>query len=455
MPDHNHQEQPPDHPEDGEPIPAADGAWPDPVVLMRRVRALLRLLGDGAERLADALVRAGLPPTHWDVRDPKLSQLSTDAFDMTLAAVLTRLTRFARETGPGWLIGDGAALDDFEQEGHLLGSVIRPLQALAARERHTTPDERGTSPLWLTLASSAVGAALAQVAEVLRQIDDLAPRLSLLTPEQWQLVDVESPQQPAPAVVPGPTSTIPLEDATPTIPSSLFAAGATPEVAAPIGTTHPATALPVDEALELSDAPTHLMTGRLPDARPDDPTVPFEMGLSTPPRPVHGIHRRGSLLVLAAAVLVTGITALIFTANPALLPIDLRTPATLTAAQATSAGQLAHAGTPTVTPRPTATPTPILLPTTPTAFGRARLIVSPNPLCPNRGYGVLTLSNIGGQTVMWFATPTSGITLSSYQGTLDPNESATLTVASQYPLRGSITFSWPGGAVKEGVRACH
>jgi hypothetical protein len=415
----------------------------DPTEKMRRARLLLRDLLAAARQLGDALVRAGLSPSLWRDPDTRLSDLDRQAPSITLDALLTRLTELAAETGPTLLSGGGDALDDFEREVRDLSDVVRPLRALAQRERLKPRAARDPKALSQALSDVPVGVALDRVNRALRELDTLAPRLRPLSAEQWQALEAAL----AAAAAPNAPTTMPARGQ----PSRAFSpAAAVPDAAATVPSAY--AGIP-DEAPSDPDAPTYLSSGWLPDARPNDPTVPF--GPRTPPGQRTGATlwlgqrpRTWGLVLATALLLLAGTATLTLLAQHALFSLSATTTATLTSAQSTlAAGHLAHAPTATVTPQPT----PTRIPPTATPSGPARLTASPTSLtlpCPGAGAATLTLSNTGGRAAAWTASVSTGASVSPRSGTLQPGDSADLSVASLGATRGTVTIRWSGGSTK-------
>jgi hypothetical protein len=409
----------------------------DPTEKMRRARVLLRDLLAAARQLGDALVRAGLSPGHRRDPDTQLSDLDGQAPSITLDALLTRLTQLAVETGPKLLSGGGDALDDFEREVRDLGDVVRPLRALAQRERLKPRAARDRKALSQALSDVPVGIALDRVNLALRELDALAPRLRPLSAEQWQALEA------APAA----------DAAAPSAPttSAFSQAAALPDAAATVPSAY--AGIP-DETPSDPDAPTYLSSGWLPDARPNDPTVPI--GPRTPPgqqaaAPLWlGQQPRTWGLVLATALLLlAGTATLTLFAQPALFGLSAASSPTQTSAQSTlAAGQLTHVPAATITPQPTPT-------LTATPSGPARLTASPNPLtlpCPGAGAATLTLNNTGGRAAAWTASASTGASVSPRSGTLQPGDSADLSVASSGATHGYVTIRWSGSSTKVSFR---
>lgn len=424
----------------------------DPTEKMRRARLLLRDLLAASRHLGDALVQAGLAPERWRDPDARLSELDRQAPDITLDALLTRLAEFAAELGPALLAGGGEALDDFERDVHALGDVLRPLRALAQRERLKPRTERDGAAIWRALSDVRVGVVLDRLTRVLRELDGLAPRLRALSAEQWQALDAalaaEEAAADAPTVAParGPSS------------SALGPAGGSlgAEATVPLAYRLP-DAIP-DEAPGDPDAPTYLSAGWLPDARSNEPTVPvgpvpgapWARSRTAAPLWLGQRPRKWGLLLATALALLVGTAVLTLFTRPDLLSIVPNGTPTLTSAQSTSAaGQLAREPTATVTPRPTPTITP-----SPAASLPAKLTASPNPLtlCPLNGPTTLTLTNTGGRATTWTASASNGATVAPRSGALQPGERAELSVSSFGATRGTITIRWSGGSLKDSFR---
>jgi hypothetical protein len=459
----------PETPRDGQGVRPAGAAAVgdlDPRAAMRQARRLLRDLHAAATDLGDALVRAGFAPSAWREPDALLSELAGEFPDVTVDALLTRLAEFGAGTGPYWLAGDGPALDDLEREARMLASVIRPLRALAQRERMTPPAGRSPEPLPRALGDVRVGVQLDRLARDLQALTDLAPALAPLPPGETLGPDDAPPAEAAP----------PLDDLSATVPAAGLAAWPAPARLEPAARPLPETVLtsweappivPVASAFtpgaipieggEEPDGPTYLMNGELPDAPPDAPTVPFWRQDEKPPRSVLGQRpHKWALVLLTAAALVAGTVLVTFasgTVFPAMQPAAHATPAGVKGTAV--AGGLARA-TPSPSPAP---PTPVPPTATPIPIPDAMLAVSPTSLtlpCPGRGGAAMTLANTGGRTLTWTASAQGSVLLSANGGTLDPGASARVTAYATGVQRGTITFRWSGGSVQVGFKvSCH
>jgi hypothetical protein len=206
--------------------------------------------------------------------------------------------------------------------------------------------------------------------------------------------------------------------------------------------------IPIEAGAFEPDAPTYLMNGELPDARPDAPTVPMWPGgpLPSEQRRVGQRLRTWALvlyatmaLLIGAGVFVLGQSLPTITTAPALVGS-----ATLTSANA--AGALA--------PAATATPPPTLVPPA------AQLLVTPRslvlPCASVRFPATLTLTNTGGQLLQWSASASDTVALSSTSGALDPGSAVVISVRTTSSQRGSIAFTWNGGSTSVAYKvSCH
>ena len=429
-----------DWPTDYEVNRSADAQRPhqlDSREYMLQACRLLRDLLAASQQLGDALVQAGLSPGVWRKSDARLTVLNPQSPPVTLDALLTRLHEFATETGPGHLAGDGGALDEFERNVRDIGDVLRPLRALAQRERLIPRRERQRTALWQAFGDVRVGIAFDRLSRIVLELHALTPHLRPLSSTEWR--DVET------LLAAGDSAA----NAVTAPPAHGQHSGMLSDTAVVASL---AESIPNEGASD-PDAPTFLPSGWLPDAGPNDPTVPIES--SNPPElppaaPARWLGQRPrtwGLVLLSALLLLAGITALTILARPAVVGLGVASTPSLSSAQSTrAAGKLAH--TPTVTPRPAATPT---------LAGPARLVASPNPLALScSGTATLTLSNTGGRASAWTASASFGAHVFPSSGTVQPGDSAGLTVSSYGASRGSVTIRWTGGTLKDAFRLqCH
>ena len=421
----------------------------DPRAAVRQACTLLREVHEATARLGDAFVAAGLPPSEWRAPEALLSELSDQFPGATVDALLIRLAEFANGTGPIWLAGDGGALDDFEQEARALGDVIRPLRALAQSQRITRARDRGWLALERALGDVRVGAELDRLARALRDLAELAP---LLVPLPPGATAEEAATAYGAAPLPDlPAGAVDLERVDPwtgqpaltwtgeAVPAPPGGSARAAETAAP---AYPPAGIPIEDGGD-QDAPTYLMNGELPDARPDAPTVPIDPSRLPRPRRALGQRPRTWLaLLLTAAVLLLGTAVVTLAAH-------VYVPGSSPSAQATAKAQseLALAATAT---HNAARNTPTPAPPTPTSVPAAHLSVAPTSVvlsCFSPSW--LTLRNTGGQALTWQASAPGNVLLFPSRGTLDPSASAVIQARATAPQRGTrtIVFSFNGGAV--------
>jgi hypothetical protein len=376
-------------------------------LLNNEAQRLLAELREATAGLGDALVGARFPPGAWQSPDASLPTLSGQLSNVRLESLLTRLAEFARDTGPQWLTGDGAALDDFAHEVKVLAAAIRPLRTLAQRQRVTPSSERGRRQLEQALGDVRVGAQLDRLARTLSGLTELAP---LLEPQ---------PEHRPAGMHPG----------------------------GPQGKREHGTGAP-EWLLRLGGR-----QGRAPDGLPAAAkrwrwpgTQLFQR--MRPRRP-----GRAVALTLVAALLVLVVSA-------SALALAHRPPPsgggkTLTSAQAAATATALHrrSGTPsperTAAPR-TATPAPV----------PAQLAVSPASITlPCTGTKVtLTVSDTGGQALTWHATVTGAAVLTASSGWVGPHSSGSLSAYSSGGQRtqGTIDFTSNGGTGTVRYRvSCH
>jgi hypothetical protein len=426
-------------------------------VAMQKARTLLRDTHEATARLGDAFVGAGLPPAAWRTSEALLSALSDQLPDATVATLLARLGEFSAGAGPDWLSGDGGALDDFEHEARALADVIRPLRALARRQQKVPGRARGQGSLERVLGDVRVGAEMDRLVHALCAVTVLAPLLAPLPPGA-------SPNGAAYMHAGGSLLAMTGGEAPPAR-VDLWTGQPAPGLAAPaaMGSGPPYVAaedtpaqIPIEGGADPDD-PTYLLTGELPDAHPDAPTVPFD----PPPRRLAGWvlgqrPRTWLTLLLTAVALLVGTALLTLAAGGYLPSLNPWGQATLTSAQATAAGLLARAATAThqaaklpSVGRATATPVPA-----------AHLVVAPTTIvltCTGPG-ATLAVQNTGGQILTWQATAPGNVILSLRQGTLDPGGAVAIAARAVALQRGSrtIRFTSNGGSVGVSYRvSCH
>jgi hypothetical protein len=144
----------------------------------RDAEGLLVELYAATRGLGDALNRAGFPPGRWDTPEARLSTLGNRLPQVTVEALLARLADFALDTGPIWLAGTGEALDEFAHEVHVLAAAIGPLRGLAQQQRTlASVADRSRRSLKQALQDERVDAELDRLAHTLRQLQELAAAL--------------------------------------------------------------------------------------------------------------------------------------------------------------------------------------------------------------------------------------------------------------------------------------
>jgi hypothetical protein len=364
--------------------------------LLHEAKRLLGELQDATSGLGDAFVGAGFARGAWRSPDAMLPTLGDQLPNVPLEALLARLAAFAAETGPRWLVGGGAALDEFAHEVRVLAEPIRSLRVLAQRQRLTPFSARSRWPLEQALADVRVGAQLDRVALILRRLAELAS-LPPASPAAW------SEHAPAPRE-PGSLSAEPEQDG----------AGAPEWLVRLRGRRGKASIAP--------------------DAPPDRGKVPLRL-LQGMVLPRHArVLALGSVAVLLV-LLVSGALALALMHGR--VPLAGGT-TSLTNSQATATP--ARQATPSPT-RTAASPTPELVP--------AHLAVSPSSVVlPCSGASVtLTVSDTGGQALTWHASASGNAVLAATSGDVSPHSTGTVGVHAGGGQRGSgtIVFTSNGG----------
>lgn len=389
---------------------------------IREATHLLDELHDSTTKLGDALAGAGFAPSAWRSPDALLAELGDDLPEVTVDELLARLAEFAASSGPAWLAGDGAALDDFEHEVLVLAGVMRPLRVLAQRQRLTLPTERGWHPLDRALGDGRVGAQLDRLARTLRLLEELAPALEPVPPEPTPAWDV-----PAMAV-----SGVALPEHDP----STMAAG---ETLIPPGADEP------DGLSALADVET---AGPTPRARmgriwPDS----WSLGRAWARLPwrsrMAALGMAAGLVLLAVSV--SGMLALTHARRTGPQVSTDATELARTGKMVTSTAarsRTARAATPT-----TATTAPTMATATPTQVP-ARLAVSPSSVTLTCGGGgvTLTLSDTGGQALSWRASVPSNVILSATSGWLGAHSSSTITARASGSQHGPGTIVFTADA---------
>ena len=370
--------------------------------LLREAERLLSELRAATAGLGDAFVGAGFAPGAWRSPDALLPTLSNQLPNVRLEALLTRLAEFAADTGPAWLAGDGAALDEFAHEVRVLAAAIRPLRALAQRQRITPSSDRGWQPLEQALGDVRVGAQLDRLARTLAGLAELSPLL-----------------EPLPGHEP-----------------AAMGLGGLP------GKREHGTGAP-DWLMRLGGR-----RGRAPDALPDAGKALLWRGSRLLQRMWPPRRARVLALGLAAALLVLVVGSALALTHGRLLPSGGTR--SLTSAQATATATHRKRATPS--PARTAAPTPAPLP--------AHLAVSPaSVVLPCSGASVtLTVSDTGGQALTWHATVSGTAVLSATSGWVGPHGAGTVGAHASGGQRGpgTIVFTSNGGTGTVSYKvSCH
>jgi hypothetical protein len=377
--------------------------------LLLEAKRLLGELQDATSGLGDAFVGAGFARDTWRSPDALLTTLGDQLPNVPLEALLARLAAFAAETGPRWLVGGGAALDEFTHEVRVLAAAIRPLRALAQRQRLTPFSARGRHPLEHALGDVRVGTQLDRLARALRRLTELAPLLEPLPPREMAAWSEHTPA---------------LRD--------------------PGG-------LPAEPEQDGIGAPEWLV--RLRGRRGKAPAAPPDTG-KAPPWPGNRLLKRmwparhAWVVGLAAVLLVSGALTLAL--------LHGRVPPAggakaLTSAQATATASHDRRATPSSTGTATP-PTPAPVP--------AHLAVSPASIVlPCSGANVtLTVSDTGGQPLTWHASVSGNAVLSTTSGDVGPHSSGTLDAHASGGQHGpgTIVFTSNGGSAKVTYKvSCH
>jgi hypothetical protein len=161
--------------------------------VMAEARDDLAELHSATLELGRALVDAGLPRPVWRSEQATLHLLSTALPAITLDAFLTRLDRFATRDGPTWLRGAHDDLAAFHEEGSVLVKVALPLREVVYRLQHLPVNmpgaPRSDHPLQRAIRHPRLQGPLDAIAEILGDLEALAPFMRPLTSEQWRALE--------------------------------------------------------------------------------------------------------------------------------------------------------------------------------------------------------------------------------------------------------------------------
>lgn len=394
----------------------------------QEAKRLLDELGATVNQLGDAFIGAGFPPSAWRAPDARLAVLGSQLPDMTMEALLMRLATFATRTGPGWLAGDSAAIGAFAHEAQMLARTVRPLQALAERQRIRPPSARGERLLERALGDGRAGAQMDRLAYILRMLAEMVPQLELA-----RAARVDGPGAPADSAG-GTAGKRP--------PARGFSVNAQPGFAPQPETLGE---IPAEHGDTDPDGPPAWLLGGAPAPLAEAaPALRWRVSqllrrVWPPRRPrIWALGLVMVLLVLAVSgVLARAVMPLVSgSSSPTVAPL-LSGRAAGTAVSGTALAS--------------ATPASVSSPTPATAAS-ANLVLSPTSIIlPCSGASVtLKLSNTGGQALTWQASVSGNAVLSATSGSLDPQSSSTITVHARGPQHGTdaIVFTSDGGTAR-------
>jgi hypothetical protein len=383
-----------------EQLPARYAALADTPRVMGEALDALADLGAATMELGAALVDAGLPRPVWRSERASLRLLSPVLPVITVDAFLSRLEQFAMRDGPAWLHGTLDDLQAFHGEVAVLVKVARPLREVVYRLQHLPIDMQGgprsDHPLQRVVRHPRLQAPLDTIAEILSDLEALAPFMRPLTPEQWRALRHAS--RPLPAFV---------RDAVRALPSRLWIRrrNVAPAVS---GAQTAGVAAQTRSALGASRA---WFLQRLASLR-RRPRAQRWLLVS-------------SLLVAVAAVL----AVLAFSRQPQATGQE--------PSFASSAALTAIAGSGTATAL--ATGSPASSPTSDATAGPAPKLAL--TCLVNGATATLTLKNVGASSLTWQAQPPPTLTVSPTEGALQAGQSAAAQVSAKNKktVSGTIT----------------
>jgi hypothetical protein len=382
-----------------EQLPARYAALADTPRVMGEALDALADLSAATMELGAALVDAGLPRPVWRSERALLRLLSPVLPVITVEAFLSRLEQFAMRDGPAWLHGTLDDLQAFHGEVAVLAMVARPLREVVYRLQHLPIDMQGgprsDHPLQRVVRHPRLQAPLDTIAEILSDLEALAPFMRPLTPEQWRALRHAS--KPLPAFV---------RDAVIALASRLWIRrrNVAPTVSAAQTT---GVAAQTRSALGASRA---WFLQRLASLR-------------RRPRAQRWLFV-SSLLVAVAAML-------------AVLAFSRQPQATRHEPSLASAALTAIAGSGTATALATGSPA-----SSPTSDATAGLAPKLALTClVNGATATLTVKNVGASSLTWQAQPPPTLTVSPTQGALQAGQSAAAEVRAKNKktVSGTIT----------------
>jgi hypothetical protein len=182
-------------------LPERYAALADTPRVMGEARDSLADLHSATLELGKALIDAGLPKPVWRSEQARLRLLSPVLPAITLDAYLTRLEQFATRDGLTWLHGAYDDLAAFHNEVSVLAQVTHPLREVVQRLQRLPVEmpggPRSDHPLQRVVRDPHLEPPLATIAEILRDLEALAPFMRPLTPEQWSALQHPSRLRPA------------------------------------------------------------------------------------------------------------------------------------------------------------------------------------------------------------------------------------------------------------------
>jgi hypothetical protein len=168
------------------------GASTDIPHVMGMAVDMLADLHNATVELGRALIDAGLPKRAWRSEQALLRVLSPALPAITIAAFLSRLEQFAQRDGPRWLHGTRDELVVFHRGTIIVANVARPLLEVVDRLPPLPVGmlgrPRDNRALQQVLRHQALQAPLDAIVALLNDLEDLAPSMRPLTPEQWRSV---------------------------------------------------------------------------------------------------------------------------------------------------------------------------------------------------------------------------------------------------------------------------
>jgi hypothetical protein len=175
-------------------LPAQYAALADTPRVMAEARDALPDLEAATREVGDALVEAGLPRRAWRAEQASLHLLSPGLPAITLDAYLARLEQLATRAGPAWLRGNHTDLAALSQEVAILSNLARSVQEVVHRLQDAPVGPRGEPPLQRVMRHPRLQAPLDTIAELLSDLEALAPFMRPLPPERWRAL----PRAPGP-----------------------------------------------------------------------------------------------------------------------------------------------------------------------------------------------------------------------------------------------------------------